>query len=201
MIDPRFEVVPLDSIQLDPHNARKRTDPNRAAMRASLSQFGPARSIVVDGNGVIRAGNGTAEAAQEAGIRDVLVVTPAPGQLVAVRKEFASETEAAAYGVVDNQSAALASWEFETLVETLEAVRSDDSIPIEATGFTNAQVDDLLESLAKDAAGEPEGDGDGGGGELAGRYEVLVKCRGEHEQRQIYDRLMAEGWECQILTL
>lgn len=159
MSDARIEVIPLDRLRSDPSNARKRTDANRKAIRDSMRKFGPARSILIDGKDIVRAGNGTLEGASAEGITEVLVVEPEPGQLVAVRRRFATETEAAAYGIADNRSAELAEWDDDVLARTLEAIRTDQTVPIESTGYTDAQVDALLEEAAREVAGPLGGDG------------------------------------------
>jgi len=55
-------------IKLDPKNARKHPDRNKAAIRASLEQLGAGRSVVMDNENVLIAGNGVFEQAQELGI-------------------------------------------------------------------------------------------------------------------------------------
>ncbi len=77
-------VVPVDSLISDAANVRRRDDRANRAIDASLAQFGPARSIVVDGQQIVRAGNGTLERFARAGGTEVLLVKPKPGQLVAV---------------------------------------------------------------------------------------------------------------------
>ena len=61
----------------DPHNARKHGDRNRALIRQSLQEVGGFRSIAVDGNDIIRAGNGVYEQAKDLGIT-VRIVDAAP---------------------------------------------------------------------------------------------------------------------------
>ena len=52
-----------------------------------MEEFGPARSVVLDSRDTVKAGNGTLEAFAAAGGTEVLVVEPAPGQLVAVKRK------------------------------------------------------------------------------------------------------------------
>src|SRR5947209_16978379 len=75
-----IEVVPLSDLIRDASNVRLHPAKNQRAIGSSLAQFGPARSVVIDASGVVRAGNGTVEQAIEAGVMDVLIVDPAPGQ-------------------------------------------------------------------------------------------------------------------------
>ena len=49
-------------------------------------RFGAARSIVIDEGNVVLAGNGTTDAAAEAGIAHVRVVEAAGDELIAVRR-------------------------------------------------------------------------------------------------------------------
>jgi hypothetical protein len=60
--------IPIESLHLDPANARKHGDRNRLAIRSSLARFGQRKPIVVRKDGmVVEAGNGTLEAAIELG--------------------------------------------------------------------------------------------------------------------------------------
>ena len=59
MTKPKITETDISKLTPDPNNARKRTPLSASVIRKSLEQFGAARSIVVDENDVIRAGNGT----------------------------------------------------------------------------------------------------------------------------------------------
>lgn len=142
-------VIPIGEVSLDAANVRKRTDRNLAAIRASLQQFAAGRSIVLDADNVVRAGNGTVEAARELGFDEILVVEPKAGQIVAVKRSDWSATEAAGYGIADNRSAELATWDEQALAETLRALESE-GMPIDATGFTEDELAKLIEKLATD---------------------------------------------------
>jgi hypothetical protein len=107
---PDHQAIPIDDIHIDPANARVHGDRNRATIRASLARFGPGRSLVLDGNNVVRAGNGAIEEARQAGFDEVLIVEPKANQLVAVKRADWSATEAAAYGIADNRSTDLGSF-------------------------------------------------------------------------------------------
>jgi hypothetical protein len=96
--------ITLEALVQDPKNARRRTQRSTGMIERSLREFGAARSLVIDEEGVILAGNGTAEAAASIGIDRVLVV-PADGRtLVAVQRTDLSPAQKAEYGVADNRS-------------------------------------------------------------------------------------------------
>src|SRR5271157_5885560 len=96
-----IQKITLDSVHQDPANVRLHPERNQAAIRSSLARFGPGRSIVLDGRNIVRAGNGTLEQAQAAGIDEILVVEPKPNQLVAVKRSDWSPSEATAYSIAD----------------------------------------------------------------------------------------------------
>jgi hypothetical protein len=143
------EVVPIDDLSADPGNLRTHDARSDSGIEASLKRFGPARSIVVDGKGVVRAGNGTLEAARRAGITDVLVIEPKPGQLVAVRRSDWSPSEATGYAISDNRLTDLSSFDQDALGATLRALQDED-FDLDAVGFTDAEVDALFGDAGND---------------------------------------------------
>lgn len=176
------KVVTLESLTPDPANVRKHGDRGQAGIEASLRRFGPARSIVIDGKGVVRAGNGTLEAARAAGITDILVVEPAPGQLVAVRRGDWTPSEATGYGIADNRLTDLSHFDDDALADTLRALQSED-FDLAAVGFDPGEVDDLCDRLASDLGGDDDEEGDGPG---AGDQVPLAI---------VLDRKQAREWE------
>jgi len=70
----------------DISNANRGTERGRYALEASLRKYGAGRSILLDKNGRIIAGNKTAETAADVGIDDVIVVQTDGTQLVAVQR-------------------------------------------------------------------------------------------------------------------
>ena len=96
----KTEIVSIDSLQFDPANVRKHGEKNLAAIKSSLARFGQQKPIVVDANGVCRAGNGTLAAAKALGWKEVAIVrSPLAG------------AEATAYAIADNRTSELAEWD------------------------------------------------------------------------------------------
>lgn len=149
-------VVPLHDLTLDAANVRLHPERNQKAIEASLRQFGAGRSIVLDGDNVVRAGNGTIEAARALGFEEVLVVEPKPGQLVAVKRTDWSATEATAYTVADNRTAELADWSELELAKQLEAINSEGLLI--STGFEEDELRAMLDKMARTALAEVQED-------------------------------------------
>ncbi len=69
-----------------PRNPNKGTPHGADAVEKSLSRLGAGRSVVLDKNGRIIAGNQTVEAAKKAGIEELLIVETDGKKLVAVQR-------------------------------------------------------------------------------------------------------------------
>jgi hypothetical protein len=111
----------LSSLTPDQRNARRRTERSHASLEKSLERFGAARSIVIDEDGRILAGNGTFEAAGAIGIDKVLVVETDGDTLVAVQRKGLSEAEKVELALRDNRASDLSVFDPETMVELVEA--------------------------------------------------------------------------------
>jgi len=141
----------------DPANARKHDKKNMDAIKSSLKRFGQQKPIVVDGDGIVVAGNGTLQGAKELGWESIEVVTT---QLTGV--------EATAYAIADNRSSELAEWDKDALTKTLDSLKNDESIDELVTGFSSNEIDDWIASIAE-------------GAEIEGEVE-FSECIGENNQ-------------------
>lgn len=110
----------LADLTPDPANARKHNPRNVGMLVDSLHQVGAARSIVVDENGVVLAGNATIEAAAEAGIHRVKAVEADGSEIVAVVRRGLSKEQKTKLALYDNRVAELAEWNPEILAELTE---------------------------------------------------------------------------------
>jgi hypothetical protein len=190
---PDVHVVPLASVVPDEANARVHPEDNKNAIRRSLKRFGAGRSIVLDRDGIVRAGNGTVEAAREVGFDEVLVVKPKPGQLVAVQRDDWSATEATANAIVDNKSTDMGEFNNEILARQLSALR-EDGVEIEDVGFSKKELDRLLKA-AKDDDEEPEGE------DYEPKFELVVECADEPSMQALYDELTERDLKCRPMSL
>ena len=132
----KTESVAIESISQDPANVRRHGERNLSAIVASLRKFGQQKPIVVSKDGIILAGNGTYEAARKLGWDKIDIV-----------RSKLTGSEATAYAIADNRTAELAEWHEIELAETLRALQSEE-FEIEAAGFLDVEVDQLLAKLA-----------------------------------------------------
>ena len=105
----------IASLKPDKHNARKHTPRNLDMIQKSLQEVGAARSIVIDEDNNILAGNGTVEAAGNAGIEKMQIVETDGNEIVAVRRRGLSIEQKKKLAIYDNRTAELADWDVDIL--------------------------------------------------------------------------------------
>jgi hypothetical protein len=128
-------MIHVDSVTTDPANVRKHSEKNIEAIKASLTQFGQRKPIVVRReNMTVIAGNGTLRAAKELGWRDI----------AAVIVDDSLET-ATKYAIADNRSAELAEWDRLGLGQLIGGLQ-DAGENVFDMGFDQLEIDQLLES-------------------------------------------------------
>lgn len=182
---PLIKTVPLDSISPDPANVRRHSSENIAAIKASLRRFGQQKPIVVDRNNIIRAGNGSYQAARELGwsSMDVLVTD-------------LSGPDAIAYAIADNRTAELAEWDLAALKAEFNSL---DDLLRDATGFSDESLEALLKAAGEAplelAENSPLID------EIPKLYELAVECRDEADQEMLYQQLAGQGRKVRVMTL
>jgi len=127
-----LETVAIESLELDPNNARKHSKRNLDAIAASLEKFGQRKPIVVH-NGTVIAGNGTLEAAKSLGWTEI-GITRCPD-------DWDADT-AKAYALADNRSSELAEWDDLVLANQLLDL-DGVSWDIEVLGFNRPTLPDF----------------------------------------------------------
>jgi DNA modification methylase len=103
----------------DPVNRRSHNPRNVGMLVDALQKVGASRSIVVDEDGVILAGNGVVEAASEAGLTKLQIVEADGETIVAVRRRGLTPAQKRELAIYDNRTAELAEWNVEQLAADL----------------------------------------------------------------------------------
>jgi len=128
----------ISEFTADPHNANKGTARGRYMIQESLQQYGAGRSILVDRDGNIIAGNKTHGVAGEIGIDDVIVVESDGTKLVAVKRTDLSinDPAARALAIFDNRASEVGlDWDVEMLAEL-----AGEGVPLEEM-FSEKELD------------------------------------------------------------
>jgi DNA modification methylase len=134
--------VPVVDLSHDPANARKHPERNLDTIVASLRRFGQQKPIVIDRNNIVRAGNGTLEAAKRLGWE----------KIDCVRTEL-NGADATAYAIADNRTAELAEWDDEVLAATLNGLALEEGL-LEAAGYDEEELAAMLAEIDDAAVGE-----------------------------------------------
>lgn len=138
-------VVDIDTLSQDDHNFNKGTEAGKKLMKKSFEQFGAGRSILVDKDNRIIAGNKSQMAAIEAGIKKVRVIETTGDELIAVKRtdiELDSK-EGRELALADNLTTQVnLSWDGAELA----GVKEQYGIDLEGWG-----ADDLLPAMADEA--------------------------------------------------
>jgi DNA modification methylase len=108
-------VTSINSLFSDHKNARKRTDQSAKLIEESVKRYGAARSIVIDEDNRILAGNGTIEGAKAAGLKNVRIIETDGTEVIAVRRTGLSEDEKVGLALADNRTSDLSDWDQEML--------------------------------------------------------------------------------------
>ena len=145
------EVFELATLRPDLRNARRHNARNLAAIETSLKEVGAARSIVLDENGTVLAGNATVQAAKAAGLTGVRVIETDGTELVAVRRSGLTEEQKRRLALADNRASELAEWD----AATLAALQADTDL---SGLWTEDELGELLAQLDAPDVDFPEFD-------------------------------------------
>jgi len=130
-------VTSITSLVSDHKNARRRTDRSSQLIKNSLQKYGAARSIVIDEDNRILAGNGTIQGAKAAGIKNVRIIETDGDEIIAVKRTGLTEDEKVGLALADNRTADLSEWDQEMLHQLSEEHDISD-------WFSKEDLDELL---------------------------------------------------------
>jgi len=106
---PEKDILKVHELQLDKLNANRGTKRGQKAIIASLERFGAGRSVLIDKDGRVIAGNHIIENAAVAGIDEVVIVPSDGTKIIAVQRTDLSLDDAKAreLAIADNRSSSL----------------------------------------------------------------------------------------------
>lgn len=173
--------VPPDQLVANPLNFRKHPQAQRDALKAAIEEVGFIRSVTVNkrtGNLIDGHERLWQAIATEQPFIDVEYV------------DLSEEDERKALATLDTISE-LAEVDPQILDQLLREV---------STGSEALQ--EMLSQLAEES-GSLNGDDEGGKPEavIVSCYEVVVLCDSEADQRELFEKLKAEGRQCRVLTV
>ena len=182
----------ISDLQLDTRNANKGSTRGNEAVAHSLKEFGAGRSILIDKAGRIIAGNKTAANAASAGIEDVIVVQTDGSQIIAVQRvdlDLLADPKAKQLAIADNRTAELG-------LEWDAAILGDLASEMDLKPFFTEDELRELNVPGYDSPVDPETSE----GNYKAQYGVIVICKDEADQQQVYEQLIGQGLECRVVV-
>lgn len=131
----------INDLIADDKNANKGTDRGRELITKSLSKFGAGRSILIDKNGRIIAGNKTAAQFKDVGLNDVIIVETDGKKLVAVKRTDIDldSPHGRELAIADNRTSEVSlQWDLEVIDELSSEIELSD-------WFTNDEMQEWEE--------------------------------------------------------
>ena len=139
----KVELRSLSCLRADPRNPRSHPPRQVEQIVRSITEFGWTVPILVDGAGVVIAGNARLAAARRLGRETVPVIVV----------DDLTPPARRAYQLADNRIPLDAEWDEALLAAVLEEIAEAD-LDLEVTGFSDDELRALLDGPAIDAEGE-----------------------------------------------
>jgi DNA modification methylase len=146
MTEPK-QINSLSDLSPDERNANRGTPRGRGMVEDSLRELGAGRSVLVDRNGRLIAGNKTTEAAFAIGLDDVIVVQSDGTKVVVVQRtdlDLSQDKRARRLAIADNRTSEVGlEWELPVLLEEpdlLAGMFRDDEIAALLASLDEPQV-------------------------------------------------------------
>ena len=135
----------MEEIKFDKRNYRKHNDRNKDLIRKSLNECGAGRSIVIDNNNEIIAGNGIYEQAQELGIKTRIIETDGSELVVVKRTDLSADDEKRRkLAIMDNSTSDSSEFDVELLKVDLSIPELQD-LGLPVFEESNIDVDSFFE--------------------------------------------------------
>lgn len=194
---PTIKRVKVTDLKFDNHNANEGTPDGAALLKNSIERLGFGRSVLVDVNDQLIAGNKTTEQAIETGADEAIVIETDGTQLIVVKR-----TDLDLSNDTDGRGRALALADNKIAEVNLKWNPGEMQIHFDAA--MNVGIPGIIFHVPKMNV---PGGGPGGGEpkDLSGRiehlYKIEIEFADETEQAEAFESLTAAGYNCKILTL
>lgn len=143
----------------------------------SIKEFGFKVPIIIDKENVIVTGHTRYKASQKLG----------PTEVPVIYADDLTEEQIKAFRIADNKVSEFSNWDLDKLELELEDINLDMS----DFGFEDVElnVEEDTGEIAEPNFNYKE------------QYGVIVMCKNEEDQENIYNRLSQEGYECKVVSV
>jgi hypothetical protein len=174
----KVHIADVDELIQDDHNFNIGTQAGAELIGRSFKEHGAGRSVLIDKNGRIIAGNKSQQAAIAAGIKKVRVIETTGDELVAVKRTDIdiNTKKGREMALADN-----ATTKVNLVFDHVELEKEMFECDLDPNEWG-------VPHLAPDENEEHE-------------YQVIVDVDNEKEQEKLYNRLTKQGYECKIISM
>ena len=185
--------VKIADLLPDRRNANLHSERGTYMVSRSLEKLGAGRSILIDRDNEIIAGNLTAEQAASMGLEEVIIVPTDGKTLVAVQRmdmDLDDPTTAAREMAYADNRAAVVSIDFDPVI-----IAEDVGAGMDLGDWWQ---DFELEEMG--VIGASNGAADSSEVDYDSEHLILIECSSEQHQAQLLERFISEGIECRALV-
>ena len=174
----------ISDLVFDDKNFNKHTEYGMSLIEKSIRNNGAGRSILIDKNNRIIAGNGVTEIAGQIGLDDVQIVETDGTKIIAVKRTDIDldSKQGREMALADNATgAADLQWDYEALAD----IESDFDIDVKDWGI-DINVDEI-----ETPPPTPQADESG--------WFLNIEFENESQCEQLYNELQERGYQCKII--
>lgn len=188
--------IKIEDLVFDDQNANIGTDDGKELIESSIQNLGLGRSVLVDKNNKLIAGNKTTSAAIANGFTKAIIVETDGDEMVVVRRndlnlDDMNDQRARAMALADNRTAQVnLAWNTENMKIHFDAVTKMDMGAMIFDLNHNIDMKDKPAKAQKDLSGN-----------IDSVFKIEIEFQSEQEQEQAFNSLTELGYECRVLTL
>jgi len=180
----KIEIKYLELAEIKPYKKNPRKNDKAVdIVEKSIKEFGFKNPIVLDKNNEIIVGHTRLRAAKKLGMKEVPVI---------YAEELTPE-QVKAFRIMDNKSSEIAKWDFDLLKVEFESMEN-----LEFTGFTEAEIDKILDPQEKFSIGNKEPKYKIKLGDVYQLGQNRIIC-GDSTKAETYEKLLPKGTDIQCV--
>lgn len=181
---PSFEFMEIDRLNPAGYNPRSIDEDTLKRIENSIRSHGMVDPIVVNK----ATGYTVIGGHQRLRVAKKLGWTKVPCAVIEI-----PESQEKALNIALNNDKAMGHYDFSRLADLLQDIDTGEFDVSSATGFSEKELESIATWTLNERPAADESD------KLVARYEVVIECKSESEQKELLDRLTQEGLPCKAV--
>lgn len=176
----KIELMNIDDIIPYENNAKLHPKEQIEQIKKSILEFGNNDPIAIDKNNVVIEGHGRLLALKELDYKEVTVIKLA----------HLTDEQRKAYTLIHNKLTMNTGFDMDILIEELQAIEDIDMAEFDF----DLKIEDVTDDDSEEELNTESNFN------YKEQYGVIVMCKDEIEQEEIYNKLLEEGYECKVVA-